>query len=94
MFGFHWEELLIVLVLAMLFFGPKRVPELGGALGRGLRDFRKGLHQTKEEMGINEIQEQVHDVKVSVQSLPNEINASTRPAGAAPSPAAGPNEAG
>lgn len=80
MFGFHWEELLIVLVLAMLFFGPKRVPELGGALGRGLRDFRKGLHQTKEEMGITEIQEQVRDVKASVQSLPAELNSSTRPA--------------
>lgn len=95
MFGFHWEELLIVLVLAMIFFGPKRLPELGGALGKGLRDFRSGLHQAKEEIGIADIQNEVRDVKASVQSLPAELNSSTRPvehaeAGAGP----GANEAG
>ena len=35
-----WEELLIVLVILALLFGASRVADLGGALGRGIREFR------------------------------------------------------
>jgi len=42
MFGAHIPELAIVLVLALVFFGPKRLPEIGGAVGKGIREFRKG----------------------------------------------------
>ena len=35
-----WEELLIVLVILALIFGASRVSDLGGALGRGIREFR------------------------------------------------------
>lgn len=79
MFGFHWVELLLVLGLAVLIFGPKRLPEIGGAFGRGLRDFRRGVHDVKDEMGISEIQEQVRDVRDTVRSLPRELEVSTRP---------------
>ena len=36
-------QVLLVLVVALLVFGPRRLPELGRGLGRGLRDFRTGL---------------------------------------------------
>lgn len=36
-------EIGIVLVIALLIFGPKRLPELGGSLGQGIRDFGKGI---------------------------------------------------
>lgn len=36
-------QILIVLLLALLIFGPKRIPEIGKGLGRGIRDFRKGV---------------------------------------------------
>jgi sec-independent protein translocase protein TatA len=42
MFGGHIWELLIVLALALVVFGPKRLPEIGGAMGKGIREFRKG----------------------------------------------------
>lgn len=35
-----WEELLVILVILALLFGASRVSELGGALGRGIREFR------------------------------------------------------
>jgi len=35
-----WQELLIVLVILALLFGASRVSDLGGALGRGIREFR------------------------------------------------------
>lgn len=41
MFGsLGWQELLIVLVILALLFGASRVADLGGALGRGIREFR------------------------------------------------------
>lgn len=36
-------ELAIVLVIALVIFGPKRLPELGRSLGRGLREFRSSI---------------------------------------------------
>lgn len=36
-------EIGIVLVIALLVFGPKKLPELGGSLGKGIRDFGKGI---------------------------------------------------
>ena len=43
MFGIGATELIVILVVALLIFGPGRLPEIGGALGRGIRDFRKGV---------------------------------------------------
>ncbi len=42
-------HLLIVLVVALVVLGPKRLPEAGRALGQGLRDFRSSLHAPEED---------------------------------------------
>jgi sec-independent protein translocase protein TatA len=52
MFGGHLPELVIVLVLALVVFGPKRLPEIGGAVGKSIREFRKStsdLHEGFED---------------------------------------------
>lgn len=49
MFGGHLPELLIVLVLALVVFGPKRLPEIGGAMGKGIREFRKGTSAGEDD---------------------------------------------
>ena len=46
-------ELLIILAIVLLFFGAKRMPELGRSLGNGIREFRKGTaghEDNKEEL--------------------------------------------
>jgi len=40
-FGFHPSFLIILLVLVLIIFGPGKLPELGSALGRTMREFRK-----------------------------------------------------
>ena len=38
-----FKELLVILVVALLIFGAKRLPELGAGLGKAIRSFNKGL---------------------------------------------------
>ncbi|MEO0431509.1 MAG: twin-arginine translocase TatA/TatE family subunit [Cyanobacteria bacterium J06656_5] len=40
MFGLGWPEVGIIAVVAVLVFGPKKIPELGSALGKTLRGFK------------------------------------------------------
>lgn len=42
-FNLGMPELVILFVIVLLIFGVGRLPEVGGALGRGIRDFRKGI---------------------------------------------------
>jgi sec-independent protein translocase protein TatA len=42
-------HLLLILVVALVVLGPKRLPEAGRSLGRGLRDFRSGLQGVQDE---------------------------------------------
>lgn len=43
--GLHMPELIIVLVVALLIFGPKKLPEMGSAIGKGINALRKGMHE-------------------------------------------------
>jgi sec-independent protein translocase protein TatA len=45
-------EIGIVLVLALLVFGPKRLPELGSSLGRGIREFRNTVTGVKQDEAV------------------------------------------
>lgn len=45
-------EIVVVLIIALIVFGPKRLPELGRSLGRGIREFRgsvSGEHDHEDE---------------------------------------------
>ena len=46
--GIHWTELLVVSLVALLIFGPKRLPEMGGAIGRTYKEFKKSLREVAE----------------------------------------------
>ena len=43
MFGLGFQELLIILVIALIIFGPGRLPQIGSGLGKAIRDFKKGV---------------------------------------------------
>jgi len=49
MFGLGWPEVVIILIAAVLVFGPKKIPELGSALGKTLRGFKEGVSEAKAE---------------------------------------------
>ena len=43
--GFHGVDLIVILVVALLIFGPKRLPEMGSAIGKSIKEFRKGMNE-------------------------------------------------
>jgi len=49
-FGMHPWYLIILLAIILIIFGPGKLPELGGAIGRGIREFQKSSSQITEEV--------------------------------------------
>ena len=49
MFGIGMPELLLILALALIVLGPKKLPELAKALGKGLAEFRRATDEIKDE---------------------------------------------
>jgi sec-independent protein translocase protein TatA len=48
-------EILILLVVILLVFGPKRLPEFGRSLGRGMREFKNSVHEVTEDHDPEEL---------------------------------------
>lgn len=46
--GGHLWELAIVVILALIVFGPKRLPEIGGAMGKSIKEFKKGTQDLQD----------------------------------------------
>ena len=58
-------EIVIVLIIALLVFGPKRLPQMGKSLGKGVREFRKAAETAKTELGLGEVTDQINEVKAT-----------------------------
>lgn len=49
MFGLGTQELIIILVLVLIVFGAGKLPQVGGAIGKGLRNFKEGIKEGDED---------------------------------------------
>ncbi len=54
LFGLGWPEVAIIVVVAVVIFGPKKIPELGSALGKTLRGFKEELKNPSEDTNPEE----------------------------------------
>ncbi len=52
MFGIGFQEMLIILVVVLIFFGPKRLPDLAKSMGKGIAEFKKASEDIRK--GIDE----------------------------------------
>ena len=48
MFGLGMPELVVILIIALLIFGVGRISEIGGAIGKGIRSFKKSVNELEE----------------------------------------------
>ncbi|BBD68778.1 twin arginine-targeting protein translocase [Nostoc commune NIES-4072] len=54
MFGLGWPEIAVITIVAVLIFGPKKIPELGTALGKTLRGFKEEMKTPSDEINQEE----------------------------------------
>lgn len=50
MFNLGMQELILILIIALVVFGPAKLPELGKALGKGIREFKSATSEIKEDV--------------------------------------------
>jgi sec-independent protein translocase protein TatA len=67
-------ELVVVLIIALIVFGPKRLPELGHSLGKGIREFRSTVSGDKddEDDKVREIEDSPTQAKAEAPPEPVE----------------------
>jgi sec-independent protein translocase protein TatA len=45
-----WQELIIILIIVMVVLGPKKLPEVGRSLGKGIKEFKKSTTELQEQL--------------------------------------------
>ena len=57
MFGIGTNELIIIFLIILLLFGASRIPEIGKALGRGIRDFKRATRDVERDLRVDDEEE-------------------------------------
>ena len=80
MFGnIGFPELLIILTIALLVFGPRKLPEVGKSLGKALREFRRTSDEIKEKIEEEIQAEDFKGIKSEFEQDIKDIKESTKP---------------
>ena len=58
MFGLGMQELLIILAIALVVFGPSKLPQIGSGLGKAIRDFKKGVSSDDGDDPVKEAKDE------------------------------------
>jgi sec-independent protein translocase protein TatB len=69
MFDLGTQELIVIFIVAFLVFGPKKLPELGRTLGKGIRELKaamRGVKESFEEAG-SDVTEEIKEAKSNVE---------------------------
>jgi sec-independent protein translocase protein TatA len=86
-FGIGIPELMLILVIALIVFGPQRLPEIGRSIGKAVRDFRQmsaGFTSEWEELSkefeetATEVQREAMEVKAQFETLEGDIEKTVR----------------
>lgn len=71
MFGMGMTELLVILAVALLVLGPKRLPDLASGLGKAIREFRKATRDLSDQMEVDDsIRKPMLELKAALRDEP------------------------
>ncbi|GCE19598.1 twin-arginine translocase TatA/TatE family subunit [Dictyobacter kobayashii] len=76
--GGHGLELIVVLVVALLVFGPKKLPEMGSAIGKSIKEFKNGVNEItkpKEEEEVHTTQSATESARLELEAIERELAA-------------------
>ncbi len=83
----HAPELIIVLIIALVIFGPKKLPDLGKGLGQGIKEFRRATNGEGEEEK-KEAEATATSASTATPAVTSTATTTPAPAAEAPKPAA------
>jgi sec-independent protein translocase protein TatA len=69
-------EIAVVLIIVLIIFGPKRLPELGQSMGRGIREFKNSISGDKDK---DSKEENVRELEASQPTQPSQPSDSSQP---------------
>jgi len=69
MFDLGAQELIVIFIVAFLVFGPKRLPELGRTLGKGIRELKNAMRNVKDSLEESEfnVSKEINEAKTDLQ---------------------------
>ncbi|ACX52341.1 twin-arginine translocation protein, TatA/E family subunit [Ammonifex degensii KC4] len=69
MFGLGPQEIILILAIALIIFGPSKLPELGRSLGKTIREFRKSTQDIVSDLksNVDEVKKEVEEVSKSIK---------------------------
>ena len=76
MFGIGMPEMLLILAVALIVLGPKKLPDLAKSLGRALGEFRKATRELKESIDIDDDLREIKDAFTGIDNLEHKTVAS------------------
>lgn len=65
MFNFSFSDIILILMVALIVFGPGKLPEVAKSLGRGISEFRKVAHKASDTM--QNIKDKTKDIEVGIK---------------------------
>lgn len=78
MLSVGWQEMVVIFIVALVLFGPKKLPELGRTLGKAITEFRRASNELKStfEREMQSLERENESLKQVTSSYANEIHAS------------------
>ena len=75
MFGLGMPELILILVISLVIFGPSKLPEMGASVGKAIREFRSATKEPDPEPDRKVIVAEYHEAPKQISTTPGGVDA-------------------
>jgi len=74
MFDIGLSEIMVIMIIALLVIGPKRLPDVARAIGKGMAEFKRTLNNVKDELNVEQFKSEANEMKDSLLFGKDEVS--------------------